>query len=213
MFIRRILNLFFFLSLTTLTLAQTNTPVKAQVSGKVDKVLVKKNTTVDAKKLLITLDKRYYQEQLTRSQKAYKDLQLKAQRQDLKNLKSAKAHVTQLKKAYQQAQQEYLQRFEQAEKRGYDQATMQADAKQVAAKRAALKKAKADYVEAHIAYQHHQFGTQNQQLHNAKISVATAKANLSATNIYAPHAGKVSRIFVKPGSRIYKGQTLLTLTP
>ena len=179
--------------------------VAAQVSGKVDQVLVENNQYVKKGELLFTIDPKQYEYNLAKSKADYALYQQKAiSSQDA--IASAKAQLKEVEaKQFVATQKE--KRYAALVKQGM--ASKQEGDEIKGSYEVANDEVKT--AELTIHQQEAAYKVDQAQVASAKSEVDLAKLNLSYTKIYAATNGYIGKFSTRPGSMINVGDNLFVL--
>ena len=196
------------------------TPIASQVSGRVERLLVKDNQDVKQGDLLVEIDPRDYEARLAQAQ-----ADLKAAQSELDQANSqfvadlAKANQERANLAAVEAQAAYaetdLARKQMIGISGVSQDQIDAAQTQVRSTAADVQVAlnKISAAEAQSALSLASVGTAKAKIAQSEAAVRQAELNLSYTITTAPEAGHVTRRVVEQGAYIQPGQSLMAIVP
>jgi membrane fusion protein (multidrug efflux system) len=180
--------------------------VAPRVSGRVEKVLVDDNETVQPGQVLARLDSSSYQAQLEQAQAAVSEAEGRlAQAKAQAAVSQAEVGVAQ---ANQQNAQQQLQRYQNASQAAVSKQQLD---NAIAAKAVAEAQVQAARKQAMAAQS--QIAAAQGALQSAQAAVDQAKLQLSYAAIRAAHAGRVTHKSVAVGDFVQIGQQLMAIVP
>ena len=170
---------------------ETEAAIEAQVTGKVQKVMVRSGARVKKGETLIVLDSREFRTRLERAQQGLKSAEA-AQRQAGEAIKAARAESDTATATWKRMKK----LFE-------DKVATQDELDHV---EASYLKAKAALAQAHDGFEAAEAGVRQ-----ARKSVEEAEINQGYTIITAPADGEVARRMVEPGDLAFPGKQLMLI--
>lgn len=191
--------------------------VSAQVSGRVEKILVKDNQHVRAGDVILQIDPRDAQNALDQALAelavvATQTAQVEAQIVALKaNWKQADANVRLGHSDYRRDQEDYKRYADSYPAVSQSSVSLKRAAAEVSAANLEARQQAAEYSRAQYLKEQASLLENRAELDKASVRVANARLQLSYTQVVAPQDGHVTRRSVEQGNYVSVGSTLLSV--